>query len=193
MNYLGLIPVLLLIAIVPAFATESVLTQEFGSIPEDVEQQIEIDINGTWYLFNYFTTNVFINSAEADLDFISLVFDVNVPKDGVLSITIPRDAFDSKFQGVDDDFIILANGDEPESNEIETTSTYRTLEIHLPTDTTEIEIIGSIFEQIPPPEPPSNSLQEKYDKLLKEHKELQHKYNYLKYIFDEIKRLVSQF
>lgn len=45
-----------------------------------------------------------------------------------------------------------------------------------------------------PINPPNNdSLQEKYDKLLGEHKVLQQKYNHLKSILDDLKRLFSQF
>ncbi|MEK6964614.1 MAG: hypothetical protein AABX58_00155, partial [Thermoproteota archaeon] len=51
--------------------------------------------------------------------------------------------FDSTFEGADEPFIILSDGDEPTFEETETTSETRTLRIELPTGTEEVEIIGS--------------------------------------------------
>ena len=56
-----------------------------------------------------------------------------------------RSFFDSTFEGDDDDFIILADGDEPNFTETSTTGQSRTLSIELPSGTEEIEIIGSVF------------------------------------------------
>ena len=56
-----------------------------------------------------------------------------------------RSFLDSKFEGVDDDFIILADGDFANFVETETTSQSRTLSIDVPSGTEEIEIIGSVF------------------------------------------------
>ena len=48
-------------------------------------------------------------------------------------------------KGADDPFIILADGDEPSSTEINTTAQSRTLSIELPSGTEDVEIIGSVF------------------------------------------------
>jgi len=50
------------------------------------------------------------------------------------------------------DFIILADGDEPNFTETETTSQSRTLSIKLPAGTEEVEIIGSVFGEAAPVE-----------------------------------------
>src|SRR3989338_3123885 len=49
------------------------------------------------------------------------------------------------YQGDDDDYIVLADGDEPTYSEIETTPQSRTLSIELPAGTEEVEIIGSVL------------------------------------------------
>jgi hypothetical protein len=53
--------------------------------------------------------------------------------------------FDSIYDGEDDLFFILADGDEPISREIQTTSQSRSLTIEVPSGTEELEIIGSEF------------------------------------------------
>jgi hypothetical protein len=71
---------------------------------------------------------------------------------GTLEITFERSFFDSIFQGGDDDFIVLADGDEPKFSEIETTTQSRTLSIELPAGTEQVEIIGSkLSSSIPEP------------------------------------------
>ena len=67
-----------------------------------------------------------------DLDFISLILDVDVSgSPGILEITFDRDFFDSVFDGTDDAFIIIADGDEPDFTETSTTTESRTLQIEL--------------------------------------------------------------
>ena len=53
--------------------------------------------------------------------------------------------FDSIYDGEDDLFFVLADGDETISQEIETTSQSRSLTIEVPSGTEELEIIGSVF------------------------------------------------
>ena len=109
-------------------------------------ETIAIDIDGSSFDVEYSATGMTISTVEADLDFISLVLDVNVTgSTGTLEIIFDRTFFDSKFEGVDDAFIVLADGDEPNFTETETTSQIRTLSIEVPSGTEEIEIIGSIF------------------------------------------------
>ena len=64
---------------------------------------------------------------------------------GTLDVTLDRTFFDSIYDGTDDLFFILADGDESISEETKTTSQSRTLSIKVPSGTDELEIIGSIF------------------------------------------------
>ena len=105
-----------------------------------------VDVGGTSYDVEYTGTGVTVSGIDADPDFVSLIIGVDVSgSPGTLEITFERSFFDSMFQGADDDFIVLADGDEPTYSEIETTTQSRTLSIELTTGTEEVEIIGSQF------------------------------------------------
>lgn len=105
-----------------------------------------VDVDGVSYDVDYTGTGVTVSGIDADPDFVSLVIGVDVSgSPGTLEITFERSLFDSVFQGNDDDFIVLADGDEPIFSEIETTPQSRTLSIELPAGTEEVEIIGSQF------------------------------------------------
>ena len=88
-----------------------------------------------------------IISAETDLDFVSLILEVEVSgSPGILAITFARNFFDATFAGSDDEFIILGDGfDELDYEETNTTLESRTLRIEIPNGTVEVEIIGTSF------------------------------------------------
>ena len=105
-----------------------------------------VSVDGVSYDVDYTGTGVTVSSMSADTDFISLVINVDVTgSPGTLEIELDRNFFDSIYQGEDDDFIVLVDGDEPEYSEINTTDQSRTLSIALPLGTEEVEIIGSQF------------------------------------------------
>ena len=105
-----------------------------------------VEVNGVSYDVDYTGTGVTVSSMTADADFISLIIGVDVTgSPGTLEITLDRNFFDSVYQGEDDDFIVLVDGDEPEFSETNTSDQSRTLSITLPSGTEEIEIIGSQF------------------------------------------------
>ena len=105
-----------------------------------------VTVGDTSYDVEYTGNGVTVSGIDADPDFVSLIIGVDVSgSPGTLEITFERSFFDSMFQGADDDFIVLADGDEPTYSEIETTPQSRTLSIELPAGTEEVEIIGSQF------------------------------------------------
>ena len=111
-------------------------------------ETMSVDIDGTSFDVEYDATGMTISGIEADTDFISLILTVDVTEStGTLDITLDRSFFDSTFEGLDYDFIILADGDEPNFSETATTPQSRTLSLELPAGTEEIEIIGSTFGQ----------------------------------------------
>jgi hypothetical protein len=111
-------------------------------------ETMSVDVDGTSFDLEYDVTGMTVSGIESDTDFISLILTVDVTESsGTLDITLDRSFFDSTFEGLDDDFIILADGDEPNFSEIDTSSQSRTLSIELPAGTEEIEIIGSVFGQ----------------------------------------------
>ncbi len=112
-----------------------------------------VNVEGNSYSIDYNADGLTVNNVEPDLDFISLIFSVDVTSSpGTLEVTFERSFFDSIYQGSDDAFIVLADGDEPSYSETETTATSRTLSITLPSGTEEVEIIGTVFAS-PQPEP----------------------------------------
>ncbi len=113
-------------------------------------ETLSVDIEGNSFDVDYATTGMSVSGIIADLDFVSLIFTVDVTDSpGILEITFDRSFFDALYEDdgniVDDIFIILADGDEPNFTETETTVQSRTLSINLPSGTEEVEIIGSIF------------------------------------------------
>ncbi len=119
-------------------------------------ETISVGIEGNSFDIDYTATGLTVSGVEPDLDFISLILTVDVTdSSGTLNITFDRSFFDSVFKGADDDFIILADGDEPNFTETETTAQSRTLSIELLAGTEEVEIIGSVFgDSAPVVEPP---------------------------------------
>ena len=114
-----------------------------------------VDVDGTEFTVNYDAERLTLNGIQADTDFISLLIDIEVTEaTGILEITLVRSFFDATFAGTDDDYIVIADGgDEPDFEEIETTSESRTLRIELPSGTDEVEIIGTVFGTGDAPEP----------------------------------------
>jgi hypothetical protein len=110
-------------------------------------ETMSVDVEGNSFDVEYDATGMTISGIEADTDFISLIFTVDVTSSsGTLDITLDRSFFDSTYQGLDDDFIVIADGGlEPIFTESDTTSQSRTLSIELPSGTQELEIIGSVF------------------------------------------------
>jgi len=108
---------------------------------------IAVDLDGTSVDVSYDADGVEVVSVQSDLEFISLLFQVEVTgSPGILEITLDRNFLDATFEGVDDEFFIITDGfDEPPFEEVETTSELRTLRIELVPGTEELEIFGTVF------------------------------------------------
>jgi len=118
-------------------------------------ETVPVDVSGTSHDVDYTGTGVTVSAIDSDLDFFSLLLDVSVSgSPGTLNITLERSFFDAMTDGMDEDFIVLADGDETTYSEIETTDQSRTLSITLPTGTETVEIIGTQFGQSEPVEVP---------------------------------------
>jgi len=108
---------------------------------------IAVDLDGTSVDVSYDADGVEVLNAQSDLEFISLLFQVEVTgSPGILEITLDRNFLDATFQGADDEFFIITDGfDEPTFEEVETTSELRILRIELASGTEELEIFGTAF------------------------------------------------
>ena len=110
-------------------------------------ETIPVNVDGSSFDVQYTSTGMSITGIESDTESMSLIFSVDVTDlTGTLDVTFDRTFFDSIYDGTDDLFFILADGDEAISEETETTSQSRTLSIKVPSGTEELEIIGSVFE-----------------------------------------------
>ena len=95
---------------------------------------------------DYEITGGIVTSIMVDEDFGSLIIIIQAENDGELTITLPRAFMDSTLGDVDDDFFVLADGDEVVAEEISTTSEARTFTIPFEQGVEEIEIIGSTID-----------------------------------------------
>ena len=109
-------------------------------------ETLSVTVDGMPFDVNYSTTGLTVYEIESDTDSMSLIFYVDVFElTGKLDVTFDRVFFDSIYDGVDDSFFILSDGDETIFKETQTTSESRTLTIDVPSGTEELEIIGSVF------------------------------------------------
>ena len=109
-------------------------------------ETLSVTVDGMPFHIKYTAIGLSVYEIESDTDSMSLIFYVNVnDSNGKLNVTFEREFFDSTYDGEDDLFFVLADGDETISQEIETTSQSRSLTIDVPSGTEELEIIGSVF------------------------------------------------
>ncbi|MBI2006816.1 MAG: hypothetical protein HYS75_06135 [Nitrosopumilales archaeon] len=120
----------LLLVLAPVFAYA-----ESGTIP--------VDVSGTTYNIVYETNGVKINDIMGDYDFLSLLLEVEVTAPGLLELTFDRAYFDSTFDGSDEPFIVLADGEDISFAEKGKTEQTRTLVMELLSGTEEVEVIGT--------------------------------------------------
>jgi hypothetical protein len=110
-------------------------------------ENISVYVNDVPFNVQYTTTGMSITGNESDTESMSLILFVDVTDStGKLNVEFDRTFFDSVYDGVDDPFFILADGDETNFQEIQTNSLIRVLSINVPSGTEELEIIGSVFD-----------------------------------------------
>jgi uncharacterized low-complexity protein len=106
-----------------------------------------ISTDGTSFDIPYTTTGMTITGIESDTESMSLILSVDVTDlNGKLNIILDRYFFDSVYNRIHSDFIILADGDYALFEETEINSKTRTLSITVPSGTEDLEIIGSILD-----------------------------------------------
>ena len=119
-----------------------------------------IEVDGVMkvnHALKYDATGINLESVTADLDSISLIFEVSVVECTAhsyennlcvpiydMTVGFDRNIFDAKIGGEDDEFFIIANAEEVAFEE-EKNDTSRTLSFSLPPGTEEFEIFGTIL------------------------------------------------
>ncbi|MGQ0796236.1 MAG: hypothetical protein ACT4N5_08665 [Nitrosopumilaceae archaeon] len=107
------------------------------------EQTISVDF-GKLYDITYDAEGVTVFEVIPSPDDFELIFEIDVSSPlATIELTIPRELLDSKEDGQDTDFFIIADGEDVTFTEVETTDTARTLFMELSPGTTELEIFGT--------------------------------------------------
>ncbi len=116
-------------------------------------ETISVDFEGKSYNVEYTGQGVTISGIQTDADFTSILLTVVVTDTpSTLEIVLERSFLDAQTDGVDEDFIVIADGfEEPSFEEIDTNSQSRTLRIELASGTEEVEIFGTVFGSGPVP------------------------------------------
>lgn len=125
-----LLPILVLLSFFPilAYAEQQTISVDFGKL----------------YEIAYDAKDVTVFEVEPNSDEIELIFQVDVTSPiATLELTIPRDLLDSKENGDDVDFFVIADGDLVTFSEKEPTEITRTLFIQLSPGTSEVEVFGT--------------------------------------------------
>jgi hypothetical protein len=126
--------------------SEQTPVSEPESTPAPNIETLSVTVDGMPFDVEYVAIGLSVYEIESDTDSMSLIFYVDVnDSTGTLDVTFDRIFFDSIYDGEDDLFFVLADGDETISREIQTTVNSRTLSIEIPSGTEELEIIGSVF------------------------------------------------
>jgi hypothetical protein len=126
--------------------SEQISSSESQTVTTPSLETLSVTVDGMPFDVNYSSTGLTVYEIESDTDSMSLIFYVNVnDSTGKLNVTFDRNFFDSVYDGVDDQFFILSDGDETIFREIQNTPESRTLSIDVSLGTEELEIIGSEF------------------------------------------------
>jgi len=133
---------------------------------------ITVNLEGTPVDVSFDSEGVEILSVETidDAFGASLILEVKVTgSPGILEIILERNFIDAKYQGDDDLFFVLVDGEDLNFKETETTSESRTLRITLPEGTEEVEIIGTEFGE--PDMMEEETMEEEKEETMEEEKE----------------------
>ncbi len=115
----------------------------FSLVPAAFADSISVDIGESTYEIEYTSNGVELKSATADMDFMSLIFQVEVlDNKGEIEFNFDRDFFDAKLGSEDDGFFVIADGDELSFEETKDNS-HRIIVFSIDPGTEEIEIVGS--------------------------------------------------
>lgn len=101
-----------------------------------------IKVQGTDFEITYAISGGVIKQVVPDYDEKSLRIEVDSISNGTLSIKLPREVIDAKFDEEDDDFFVILDGLDVDFDETKS-GNERTIKFDFPEGTEEIEIIGT--------------------------------------------------
>lgn len=122
--------------------TASTSSPQIESTSSETSSSGSIKVSGSEFLISYDITTGSVVSVVPDVDANSLMVEIDAAAGGSITLELPRTVVDAKFNGVDDEFFVVIDGEEV-SFEESSTQTHRNLTVSFPPDTEEIEIIGT--------------------------------------------------
>lgn len=118
-------------------------TFQFSGSKGPTPPQSTIPVDNANFSVSYTITNGKVTDIKVDTQSKSLIVSIQTNGNGVLTITLPRALIDAQLNGHDDQYFVLNDGQEASFQEINKTSTDRTLSIPFTDGTQQIEIIGT--------------------------------------------------
>ncbi len=133
----------------PPREPESPAATEVQAVPEIPAEaavvepgSVEVEFEGETVSISYDADGVSVLSADVDID--ELILDVDVDgTPGILEIIIERSFMDSTFEGTDEGFVVIVDGEDSSVEETETTGQSRTIRFELPFGTEQVSIINT--------------------------------------------------
>lgn len=111
-------------------------------LPNAYAATASLEVNGVTHEVTYEATGLIVEGIEADINTATLsVLVTTTDVEGTLVVDLNRSFFDSKTDGADDDFLVLADTDEALFVD-DKTDTTRTLTITVPSGTNSVDIIS---------------------------------------------------
>jgi len=107
-----------------------------------ISSSSSMKVSNTDLMIGYEITTGKVVSVMPDVDANSLVVGINTSDAGTITLELPRSVLDAKVGNSDDEFFVLADGEEMDFEE-SVTKTHRTLTVSFPAGTEEIEVIGT--------------------------------------------------
>jgi predicted secreted protein with PEFG-CTERM motif len=105
--------------------------------------EIAVESTTDIYCVPYSAFGASITKATVSSELSSITLRVDADEDAIITLMIPRDVLDSQAGDGDTDFIVLADGEDVDFEEIDADDFTRTIEIIVPEGVTQIEIIGT--------------------------------------------------
>ena len=97
--------------------------------------------------FDVTSDGVTVQSHQLDYETMSIIFAVEVSESpSTLKIAFDRDFFDAIYQGHDDEFLIIVDGELISYSEVRNTPYYRTIQFELYDGVDEVEIFGTTIK-----------------------------------------------
>ncbi|ABK77576.1 hypothetical protein CENSYa_0944 [Cenarchaeum symbiosum A] len=114
-----------------------------------VPGEVMVDLEGEAVAISYDAVGLEVRDAVIDRDATSVIFEVEVTgTPGMLTITMEREFLDAIEDGEDVDFVVIADAEVTDHEEVSTDDGSRVLQIELSAGIEDVEVIGRVFAML---------------------------------------------